>query len=189
MCEAMTIAAVAATLVTGYMAADAQKAQGEYNAQVAENNATLSRQRADDANAMGTRDMERQAWRTRAIMGQQRAAIAASGLDPTMGTPAEILGESALFGEIDQQNIRLNAARQAWGFRADASNFDNDAMLSRWSGRTQSRMTILGSLGQAASMGAGAWGGGGSAASGSKFTKSGSMQSGVKSGSFQKAGW
>lgn len=160
MCEPMTIAAIGATLVTGYLQADAQKAQGEYNAQVAENNAAMARRQADDANALGTREMERASWRSRAIMGQQRASIAANNLDPTMGTPADILGESALFGEMEQQDIRLNALRQAWGYNVEARNYQNEAGLSRWQGSTGARMTILGSLAQSAALGAGAWGGG-----------------------------
>jgi hypothetical protein len=93
-------------------------------------------------------------------MGQQRASIAANNLDPTMGTPADILGESALFGEVEQQDIRLNALRQAWGYNVEARNYQNEAGLSRWQGNTGARMTILGSLAQSAALGAGAWGGG-----------------------------
>src|SRR5690606_2480343 len=167
MCEPttiMAIGAIATTLVTGYVTSENQKAQGEYNAEVAEQNAGLARARADDANAMGTREQEQAAWRIRMQSGQQRAAIAANNVDPTMGTPADILGETALFGEIDQQNIRLNAMRQAWGHQADATNLTNEAGMSRWQGKTQSQMTILGSLGQAATIGAGAYGGGRAAA-------------------------
>lgn len=157
----LTAAMIASTLVTGYVTSENQKAMGEYNAQLAENNSALARARADDANAMGAREMERAAWRARMRMGEQRAAIAANNLDPTMGTPADILGETALFGEIEQQDIRLNAARQAWGHQVDASNFTSEAGMSRWQGRTQSQMTILGSLSQSAMYGAQAWGGGG----------------------------
>lgn len=159
MCEVMTALAIASTLVTGYVTSENQKHQGEFNAQVAENNAALARASADDANALGTRESERQAWRTRMQIGQQRAAIAAAGIDSQTGTPAEILGETALFGEIEQQDIRLNAARAAWGHQVDASNFGTAAGLSRWEGDTASRMTILGSLGSAAITGANAYGG------------------------------
>ncbi|OBU70459.1 hypothetical protein A9K58_00465 [Stenotrophomonas maltophilia] len=154
------IALLATTLITGAYQADQQRKQGEVNAQIAENNATLAQQEADASNAMATREMEQQAWRTRAVMGQQRAAIAANNVDPTLGTPADILGETALVGEIDQQTIRMNAARQAWGFNAQAQGFRTQAKLSRWSGNAQATGTILGSLASAASMGMGSMGGG-----------------------------
>lgn len=149
------IALLAATVVTGAYQADQQQKQGKANAQIAENNAALAQADADASNAMATREMEQQAWRTRAVMGQQRAAIAANNVDPTLGTPADILGETAMFGEVDQQTIRMNAARQAWGFNAQAQGLRTQADLSRWSGKSQATGTILGSLASAASMGMG----------------------------------
>jgi len=89
---------LAATVVTGAYQADQQQKQGKANAQIAENNAVLAQQDADASNALATREMEQQSWRTRIALGQQRAAIAANKLDPTLGTPAEILGETAMFG-------------------------------------------------------------------------------------------
>lgn len=160
MCEPTTLAimSIATTLVTGAVVAKNQKNEGEYNAAVAEQNRRLANQRADDANALGARESQQQAWRQRAIIGQQRAAIAANNLDPTLGTPADILGETAMFGEVDQQSIRLNAARAAWGHQTDATNFGNQGAMSRWQGNTASRMTILGTLGRAFTQGANAFG-------------------------------
>ena len=150
---------LAATLVTGAVQADAQKKEGEANAAIAENNARLAQADAEASNAMATRESEQQAWRTRALVGQQRAAVAANNLDPVFGTPSELMGETAMFGEVDQQTIRMNAARQAWGFNAQAQNFRTQGSLARWSGNTQANATILGSLASAASMGMGGMGG------------------------------
>lgn len=165
------IALLAATVVTGAYQADQQQKQGKANAQIAENNAMLAQQDADASNALANREMEQQSWRTRIALGQQRAAIAANNIDPTLGTPAEILGETAMFGEVDQQTIRMNAARQAWGFNAQAQNQRTQGELARWSGNAQATGTILGSLASAASMGiggmrrAGGAGGGGNLSS------------------------
>lgn len=156
------VALIATTLVTGAYQANVQSQQGKANAQIAENNAVLAQQDADASNAMATREMEQQAWRTRAVLGQQRTAIAANNIDPTLGTPADILGETAMFGEVDQQTIRMNAARQAWGFNAQAQNQRTQGELARWSGNAQATGTILGSLASAASMGFGGMGRGGS---------------------------
>lgn len=153
------IALLAATVVTGAYQADQQQKQGKANAQIAENNAMLAQQDADASNALATREMEQQSWRTRVALGQQRAAIAANNVDPTLGTPAEILGETAMFGEVDQQTIRMNAARQAWGFNAQAQSQRTQADLSRWNGKSQATGTILGSLASAASMGMSGMGG------------------------------
>lgn len=174
------------TVASGVMAADAQRQEGKIEAAVAENNQRIAVAQADESNALATREMEQAAWRTRAMMGQQRAAFAANNVDPTMGTPADILGETAMFGEVDQQNVRLNAARQAWGYQSDALNYGNQASFARWKGNTQSKVTILGALGQAGQQAAGAWGGGGGA---TKFSKAGPTWSAGKTGGNIKAGF
>lgn len=149
------------TVAGGVMAADAQRQEGKFNAAVAENNQRIAVAQAEDANRQGARESEQALWRTRIAIGAQRAAIAANNVDPTMGTPAEILGQTAMFGEVDQQNIRANAARAAWGYNAQATNFGNQASLTRWSSRTGARMTILGSLARAGQQMSGGFGGGG----------------------------
>ncbi|WCE04423.1 hypothetical protein [Pseudoxanthomonas sp. JBR18] len=171
MCEVTTVTAawlaIGATVATGLYTADQQKKQGQAQAEIEENNARLAQAEADNANAMGTRESQEQAWRTRALIGQQRAAIAANNIDPTLGTPSEILGETAMFGEVDQQTIRLNAARQAWGYNAQATNYRNQGSLSRWSGKSQATGTVLGSLASAASIYGGASAGSASRVNGS----------------------
>ena len=166
------IAMMAVTLAMGAAQAGAQRAEGAYEAAVAKDNQKLANAQAEQANAIGAREMEQQSWRTRALIGQQRAAIAANNLDPTLGTPLDILGETAAFGEIDQQNIRLNAAQEAWGRKVEATNYGNAAAMAKWKGNTSANLTILGSLGKAFSQGAGSFGGGGGASSGPMWTAS-----------------
>lgn len=147
---AMGISAAAAVAGTA-VAYNAQKEQAKANAAREENNARLAADQAKDAQALGDREGEQATWRTRALIGQQRAAIGAAGIDSAIGTPAEILGETAMFGEIDQQSIRLNAARSAWGFNAQATNAQNNAKQARWGGKQQANATLLAGLGSTAS--------------------------------------
>lgn len=158
MCEPTSIALIATTVLTTAYQANAQRQEGKANAAIAENNARLASADADATNAQATRDMEQQSWRTRALLGQQRASIAANNLDPTFGTAAEIMGETAMFGEVDQQTLRMNAARQSWGFNAQATNYRNQGSLARWSGNTQAAGTILGGLASAANQAYSAYG-------------------------------
>lgn len=152
MCEPVTISAgfmwaMGALAVAGAgVAYNAQKEEGKANAAIAENNSRLAADQAKDAQAMGDRESEQQMWRTRAMLGTQRASIAANGIDSQIGTPAEILGETAMFGEIDQQTIRNNAARQAWGFNAQSLDYRNKGKLTKWSSGQQANATLLSSL-------------------------------------------
>lgn len=159
MCEPVTIstgmmwalgASAAATAAATYVSYDSSKKAGEANAQIAENNARLAADDARTEQAMGDRESQQQTWRMRAMEGQQRAAIASQGVDAQIGTPVELLGESAMFGEVDQQTIRLNAARRAWGFSAQSQNIRNQSRVDRYSTRQQGTATILGGLGSMA---------------------------------------
>lgn len=167
MCEPITIstgaawalgAAAAATAAATYVSYDANKKAGEANSEIAANNARLAADDAAAAQAMGDRESQAQTWRTRAIMGQQRAAIAANGIDAGIGTPAEILGETALFGEVDQQAIRLNTARTAWGFNSQARNIQNQAGIDRFNTRAKGTATVLSGISSIASSAGGFYG-------------------------------
>lgn len=102
-------------------------------------------------------------WRKRAQVGAQTAALAANGIDSGLGSAYDILGETSLFGGAEQSAIAQDAARKAWGFQSEALNFRNQGAQANWMGKTQSRITILKTLGSMASMSAGAWGSGGGA--------------------------
>lgn len=154
---ALVVAGVA--LAGAALQVDASNKQQDYQNKVDANNAQLARNQAADAMAQGDLESERSAWRTRAIEGQQRAAIAAQGIDSDFGTPAELLGETALFGEMDQQQIRLDAARRAWGFNADARNTENQNQASRFGTKTRNQATIIGGLMQGATAVGGGFGG------------------------------
>lgn len=167
MCEPISISTGAAwalgasaAIAAGgaYMSYNAQKEQGEAAAQMAENNAKLDEQRAQDARAQGDQESQEQSWRTRQILGQQRAAVASQGIASDFGTPVELFGETAMFGEVDQQRIRLNAARSAWGFSARANDSRNQGRLDKWSGRQQANATALSGLSSAVGSVGGFWG-------------------------------
>lgn len=147
---AIPIATALLTVGTAYVQGENIKNAAEASAQGMEQQAAIDRLQAADASSRGDRESEAQTWRTRAIQGQQRAAIAAQGIDPGFGTPSEILGETAYFGEQEQQAIRLNAAREAWGFNANARQSENVASNTRWQGKANKNATILGGLAQGA---------------------------------------
>lgn len=152
MCEPTTIMAASAVigLIGTGVAVHGQRQAAKSNAEIAEQNARLAEQDAATARALGDRESQQQTWRQRALEGQQRAAIAAQGVDAQVGTPLEILGESSMFGEVDQQAIRMNAARNAWGFSAQATGIRNQSRVDQSSSRMNQYGTILSGLSSAA---------------------------------------
>jgi hypothetical protein len=100
-------------------------------AQVAENNAQIAQWQADDALARGAKAATATRVKTLQLEGDQRAALAANGVDLTVGSAADILRDSDYFGKIDANTVTDNAAREAWGHRMQGANFKGDALNLR----------------------------------------------------------
>lgn len=107
--------------------ADAQAAAANYNA-------TVQRQQADQALAVANADEERQRRAGRAVLGQQRAAIAESG-GGFGGSAFDIMSDSATAAELDALNIRYQGQLQSRGFRAQAGLSDYEAAMARSNAR------------------------------------------------------
>lgn len=145
MCEPTTlaIASLALTGVSGVYQASAARAAGRYEQQVAERNATIAEQQAEQAKQIGNIEEERQLRRVRAALGTQRAALAANGLDVNSGSALDLQAETAGFGAADALNLRSNALRQAWGFQVEATNMRNAGRAARAQGRNAAIGTLL----------------------------------------------
>ena len=145
MCEPTTlaIASMALTAGAGVYSASAQRAAGKYEQQVAERNATIADQQAEQAKQIGNIDEERQLRRVRAALGSQRAALAANGIDVNSGTALDLQAETAGFGAADALNLRSNALREAWGFNVEATNQRNSGRAARAQGRNAAIGTML----------------------------------------------
>lgn len=148
MCEPVTIAATAA-LVAGGVSAYGQYQSGQYQKAVGETNAKMAEQQARDAAEIGGIEEERYRAQLRAIQAKQRAAFAGNGVDFTTGTPLGVLAETARTGETDAQNIRANALRQAWGYKVEALNRRAEGRLASMRGKYGAASTLLTSGAQA----------------------------------------
>jgi len=147
---AVSIAATAAATYMQYeqqqQSAKAQRNASRYNAQVAENNATLSRQ-AGDARADDIRE------RTRRLQATARANAGASGIDVTPGSsPLEVLAYNARQGELDALRAEYSGEIGAQGDEATATlRFEGANAIS--TGKAQGASTILAGIGSAVNTG------------------------------------
>lgn len=104
---------------------------GAYEAQVLETNAQYSEQQAKDVLEIGKEQESRHMAQVRQLIGSQRAAIGASGIDISSGSAKDIQEEAAFLGELDRLTIQNNAAREAWGYRVQAQDLRNRAKLAK----------------------------------------------------------
>lgn len=125
MCHPLALAAMAA--FSAYSAAESQNSSDEYQAGVARNNQQTAEWQAADAAQRGNEAKAATRRKYSALEGTQRASLAARGLDIGEGSANAMLQDTAFFGEYDQNTVRANAAREAWGYKVQASNFGNEA--------------------------------------------------------------
>lgn len=126
------VAGVAGTAfsVIGSMQQSAAAAEtAKYQQQVARNNQIISEQNAAYSRQAGQAETEAQGMKTAAFVGSQIAAQGASGIDPTTGSPADVVRSSREIGRLDTLNLVKNAELRARGYDIEASNQGASATL------------------------------------------------------------
>lgn len=122
--------------------ANAKAARSEANA-----NATLAETQARDALRRGEDEEAKRQLATAQLKGDQRASMAARGLDLTEGSPLSILNTTDVMGEADAATIRENAYREASGYYQQAANYRTKADQSNpWLQGTSSLLTGAGTV-------------------------------------------
>lgn len=131
---ALTAASAVSGAVGSMQAADAQKQQAQYQAAVARNNQQVAEQNAAYAEQVGRNQELAKREQTMQALGKQRALFGAMGIDPNSGSAARISTDLVGLGELDALTIRNNAARSAYGYRVQGSDFGANADLATMRG-------------------------------------------------------
>lgn len=134
-----SVAGTAVSAVGAYNQASSAKAAAEFNAKQADI------ARADTLEA-GDKEAHEAVRQGRLLAGQQRAEMAARGLDLSSGTPADILLQTDFFSEVDQQTVRRNTGRRANQIAAQAASYRGEA--SGYNPALAATGSLLGSVGQ-----------------------------------------
>ena len=176
--------------------AEAERSAAEYNAQVANNNATIANQQRSSILQQGDVEAQNEMRKQAQMIGEQRAQMSANGIDITQGSAQDILASTKFLGGIDVNTIQSNAARQAWGYEVQSMNDKSTAVMETWKansinpsqiGAMAAGSSLLSSIGSAASSYAGSKGGGGGG--GKSGTVSGSVKFGSNTGGGTGGGW
>lgn len=136
---AIAIGSVIAGTVTSVLgqrkAGQAAAEAGESSARQFEFNARVADLQAEDATQRGLEEEQRFRTAVRGLVGSQRAGFAAAGVDVGSGSAADVQADSAFLGELDAQQIRANAQREAWGYRVQAEDLRQGAGVARRGGQ------------------------------------------------------
>lgn len=166
----LIVAAIAA--VGAYQQSATKKATSEYQSKVAANNAQVAEWQAADAKERGDVAAAGVRRKYAALQGTQVASLAARGLDISEGSANAILTDTDFFGSYDQNVTRANAAREAWGFKVRAGNFQGDAAAYSASADAENPLLSGALAGSSAYFG---MGGGGGKNSGSLLASGGAI--------------
>lgn len=115
---------------------NAARAQGDFNAKIAE-------QRAADAVQRGEEDAQQFSAGVRSLIGTQRAGFAAQGIDVGTGSAVDVQADASYLGALDRQRIKVNAAREAWGYRVDAENLRRGGQIAQREARYGAASTAV----------------------------------------------
>lgn len=118
-------------------------------AKIIDYNASIADQQAADALTRGQEAEQRARARTRSVIGSQRAGFAAQGVDVGTGSAADVQADAAFLGELDALTEQTNAAREAWGYKVQATDLRNRANVTRKTGVNQERAAGAAALGTA----------------------------------------
>lgn len=103
---------------------------------------------AADALRRGERRASQVAGQASRIQGAQIAAAAANGVDASTGSAAAVASETGQMGDQDALTARLNAAKEALSYKAEASNLSLRGRLARRAGiNTQTQGLLTAGLG------------------------------------------
>lgn len=108
---------------TGGMQADADFRFRQFNA-----NQKTAEQMAVDALQRGEFDAGRVRREGSALQATQAVAYAANGVDSTIGTPAQVSAATEALIDLDVQQTRVNAAREAFGHKATAEDIERQKL-------------------------------------------------------------
>jgi hypothetical protein len=145
----LTIAATTVMAVGQGVSAISSANQYRYEARVAKANTIYEDQRARDALERGRLDNTDYQHKLAQTMGQQNAALAANGIDPTFGSAAAVRADMAQAGRTDVNRINENALREAKGYEINAANYTAQAISDR---RKASGALVEGAFGVASTV-------------------------------------
>ena len=146
MCTLISALSAGASLYSGIAQARNARAQADAQASALEANARNSDLLAHDAIERGGQEELRLRRSLAQAAGNQNVQAASSGVDINSGSVRDARNASIAEGEHDAEAIRFNAARERWGYLAQASNMRNQAAYSRAAGKSAANNILFGNV-------------------------------------------
>lgn len=142
MCEP-TMVAGGALLVSSMFTAQQQRAQGEFQQGVAEYNARVAENEAQQIRNKGVEEENIQRRKTAELLSKQRAQLAARNVDLTTGSALQLQEETEELGEVDALRIRSNTDDQVQAALSQADLTRTEGQFAKEASRGRAVGTLL----------------------------------------------
>jgi hypothetical protein len=110
-------------MYAGQVEAGAKSRQNDFEQRAAGQNAASASLAARNSVERGQQQEMASRAKYGALRGDQTTALAASGVTVDKGSSLDLLANTQAMSDYDASVIRNNAAREAWGYRAKATEF------------------------------------------------------------------
>lgn len=115
-----------------YMQGHSQAESDKYNAEQARQNSAVAVQNEAIAGQAGSEQAAISSLHSRATVGALKANQAASGVDVNSGSALDTRVSAQDIGELDAMTIRSNATKEAYGYKVQSENDENQANLDTY---------------------------------------------------------
>lgn len=123
------LAGIGLSALGSYNQQKANNAWLKYQASMNRINARLANMSAESALRQGEKQQQQIMMQTAKLKGAQKTGYAAGGIDLTSRSVRNVLNETDYLGEVDKNQAAANALTNAWGYRLQATNFENNANI------------------------------------------------------------
>lgn len=143
MCDPVTLTAVATVASTAF-AVTSQVRQGKFNKGVANYNARVAENEAEETRRASTEAENIQRRKTAELLSKQRAQLGAANVDLSSGSPLQLQEDTETLGEVDALRIRSNFESRAGALQTSAGLTRSQGQFSETAGISQGIGTLLG---------------------------------------------
>jgi hypothetical protein len=144
----MAIAGAVTSAAGALQQGAAASAQAKYESQVARQNAEQTVEAYRDYRGQVVPSEQRDFWRkVGQIKGQNIAAMAANGIDVSVGSAQRLQDDTQMQANEDFQNLTANETQKMKGYTIDAANFASEAKAARARGQQAKIGSYFGAAG------------------------------------------
>lgn len=138
----LSLGSAATGLAGSFADAQSIRAQGDYQNEMAKINAKYAEFSAESAIKRGDKAATDVKKQTKKLIGSQRAALAAQGIQIDSGSALDVQEDTAMIGQQEALKIKNNAWMEAFGFKVQAQQDTQQGKIAKMAANNTASATI-----------------------------------------------